>query len=65
MASNCQPKSTDALPQLKELVVLFNNEAKNNVFPVDCNKQRVDSVEAAIKSIEAATTQLELRSIKK
>ena len=53
------------LPQLKALVVLFNNEAKNNVFPVDCNKRRVDSVEEAIKSIEAATTQPELRSIKK
>ena len=54
-----------ALPQLKELVVLFNNEAKNNIFPVGCNQQRVDSVEAAIKSIEAATTQPELRSIRK
>jgi HEAT repeat protein len=53
------------LPQLKALVELFNAEAKNNVFPVDCNKQRVDSVEEAIKSIEAATTQPELRSIKK
>ena len=54
-----------ALPQLKELVVLFNNEAKNNIFPEGCNRQRVDSVEAAIASIEAATTQPELRSIKK
>jgi len=54
-----------ALPQLKALVELFNKEAKNNIFPVDCNKQRVASVEAAIKSIEAATTQPELRSIKK
>ncbi|MEI6607058.1 MAG: hypothetical protein WCP35_17235, partial [Verrucomicrobiota bacterium] len=39
--------------------------AKNNIFPVGCNQQRVDSMEAAIKSIEAATTQPELRSIKK
>jgi hypothetical protein len=54
-----------ALPQLKALVELFNNEAKNNIFPADCNKRRVDSVEEAIKSIEAATTQPELRSIKK
>jgi hypothetical protein len=54
-----------ALPQLKALVELFNNEAKNNIFPEGCNRQRVDSVEAAIKSIEAATTQPELRSIKK
>ena len=42
-----------------------NNEAKNNIFPEGCNRQRVDSVEAAIKSIEAATTQPEFRSIKK
>ena len=54
-----------AVPKLKELVELFNNEAKNNIFPEGCNRQRVDSVEAAIKSIEAATTQPELRSIKK
>ena len=53
-----------ALPQLKALVELFNTEAKNNVFPVDCNNQRVASVEAAIKSIEAATDHPELRSIK-
>jgi len=54
-----------AVPQLKELIELFNNEAKNNIFPVECNKQRVASVEAAIASIEAATTQPELRSLKK
>ena len=54
-----------ALPKLKELVELFNNEAKNNIFPVEPNQRRVASVEAAIKSIKAATTQPELRSIKK
>jgi hypothetical protein len=54
-----------AVPKLKELIVLFNNEAKNNIFPAEPNQRRVASVEAAIKSIEAATTQPELRSIKK
>jgi len=55
----------EVLPQLKELIAQFNTEFKNGQFPEDCNKQRVDSVEAAIKAIEAATTQPELRSIKK
>ncbi|MEI7899747.1 MAG: DUF6288 domain-containing protein [bacterium] len=54
-----------ALPQLKALIDQFNTEFKNNQFPGDCNKQRVDSVVEAIKSIEAATTQPELRSIGK
>ena len=38
---------------------------KINIFPPACNKQRVASVELAVKAIEAATTQSELRSIKK
>jgi len=54
-----------AVPQLKELVVFFNNQVNNNTFPVEPNKQRVASVETAIKSIEAATTQPVLRSLKK
>ena len=53
------------IPQLKELLEQFNTEFKNGQFPEDCNKQRVASVEQAIKSIEAATTQPELRSIRK
>ena len=54
-----------AVPQLKALVESFNNEVKNDTFPPDCNKMRVDSLETAIKSIEAATTQPVLRSLKK
>jgi len=55
----------EALPGLKALVVQFNAEWKAGGFPEDCNKMRVTSVEDAIKAIEAATTQPELRSIKK
>jgi hypothetical protein len=51
------------IPQLKELVEQFNAEFKSGHFPGDCNKMRVDSVEEAIKAIESATTQPELRSI--
>ncbi|MCX6876060.1 MAG: DUF6288 domain-containing protein [Verrucomicrobia bacterium] len=55
----------EVLPQLKELIAQFNAEFNSGHFPGDCNKQRVTSVEEAIKAIEAATTQPELRSIKK
>ena len=51
------------LPQLKELIEQFNGEFKAGHFPGDCNKQRVSSVEEAIKAIEAATSQPELRNI--
>ena len=55
----------ECIPQLKELLDQFNTEFKNGQFPEDCNKRRVTSIEEAIKNIEAATTQPELRSIKK
>lgn len=51
------------LPQLKELIVQFSAEFTSGHFPEDCNKQRVDSVNAAIKAIKAATTQTEMLSI--
>ncbi len=51
------------VPDLKELMAQFNDECRNGGFPEDCNKLRVTSVEEAIKAIEAATTQPELRSI--
>ena len=53
----------DVLPELKALIDQFNAEWKAGGFPEDCNKQRVGSVEEAIKSIESATAQPELRSI--
>ena len=51
------------LPELKALIVQFNAECNAGGFPEDCNKMRVASVEEAIKAIQAATTQPELRSI--
>jgi len=53
------------LPQLQELIDQFNAEFKAGHFPGDCNKQRVTSVEEAIKAIQTATTQPDLRSIEK
>ena len=53
------------LPQLGELIEQFNAQFNSGQFPADCNRMRVDSVEEAIKVIEAATTQPEMRSIRK
>jgi hypothetical protein len=53
------------LPELKGLLVQFDTEVKNRRFPDGPNKLRVASVEEAIRAIEAATTQPELRSITK
>ena len=53
-----------AIPGLKELVVQFNDEVANKKFPGGAlNQQRIDAVEDAIKAIESATTQPEIRSI--
>jgi hypothetical protein len=52
------------VPQLKALVVSLNDEVKEGRFPGgELNARRVNAVQDAIKSIESATTQPELRSI--
>ncbi len=53
-----------AIPQLRELIVELNEQVKRKEFPGDLNKVRVADVENAIATIEAATTQPELRSLK-
>ena len=53
-----------AIPQLKELVAMLNDQVKQGEFPGgELNDRRVNSVQEAIKSIETATTEPELRSI--
>ena len=55
-----------AIPALKELKDELNAQVKRREFPGgELNNRRVNAVEAAIKSIESATTHPELRSIKK
>jgi isocitrate lyase len=55
-----------AIPGLRELIDQFNAEAKAGKFPGGAfNQRRTIPVEETIKSIEAATTQPELRTIKK
>ncbi len=53
-----------AVPGLRELVAQFNAEVAANKFPKGAiNQVRIDAVEDAIKAIEAATSQPQLRSI--
>jgi hypothetical protein len=52
------------VPGLKALVVQLNEQCKKGEFPAgELNNRRVNAVEAAIKAIEAATDQPELRRI--
>lgn len=53
-----------AIPGLKDLITYFNAECDAGRFPKGpLNQQRIDDIENAIKAIESATTQPELRSI--
>ena len=53
------------IPAMKEVIVMFDQEAAAGMFPGSLNKDRVGAVEEAIRSIEAATTQPELRSTRR
>lgn len=53
------------VPALKELIVDFNEQCRKHEFPAgELNNRRVAAVQQAIKTIEAATTQPELRRLK-
>ena len=53
-----------AIPSLKELIVVLNEQCERGEFPKgELNQRRVTAVEEAIRTIEAASTQPELRSI--
>ncbi len=55
----------EAVPGLRELIVVLNAEVAANNFPKgELHNRRISDVEEAIKAIEAATTQPELRSIR-
>jgi hypothetical protein len=54
----------EAVPGLRELIVCLNEQCENGEFPAgELNARRVDAVEQAIKAIEAADGQPELRSV--
>ena len=52
------------IPALRKVFESFNRETERGEFPPDLNRDRVGAVEDAIRSIETATTQPELRSVK-
>lgn len=53
------------IPALREVIAIFDKETAAGAFPPSLNQDRVGAVENAIRSIETATTQPELRSIKR
>ena len=53
------------IPALREVIAIFNRDTERGEFPPSLNKDRVGAVEDAIRSIETATTQPELRSVKR
>jgi HEAT repeat protein len=53
------------IPALREVIAVFNRDTERGEFPPSLNLDRVGAVEDAIRSIETATTQPELRSIKR
>jgi len=58
--------ASEAIPQLRELIVQFNTQCENGQFPAgELNDRRVNAVKEAIKSIESAKDHPELRSIAK
>lgn len=53
------------IPALREVIAFFNHETMNqNAFPPSLNEVRVGAIEEAIRSIESANTQPELRRIR-
>ncbi len=53
------------IPALREVIASFNRDTERREFPPSLNLVRVGAVEDTIRTIETATTQPELRSIKR
>jgi HEAT repeat protein len=53
------------IPAMKEIIVMFDQDTAAGMFPPSLNKDRTGAVEDAIRLIEAATTQPELRSTRR
>jgi hypothetical protein len=53
------------IPALRKVIESFNRDTERREFPPSLNLVRVGAVEDTIRSIETATTQPELRSIKR
>lgn len=53
------------IPAMKEIIVIFDQDTAAGMFPPSLNKDRTGAVEDAIRAIESATTQPELRSTRR
>lgn len=53
------------IPALREVIAIFNRDTERGEFPASLNRDRVGAVEDAIRTIETATSQPELRSIRR
>jgi hypothetical protein len=53
------------IPALRKVIESFNRDTERREFPPSLNLVRVGAIEDTIKAIETATTQPELRSIKR
>ena len=53
------------IPALRKVIASFNRDTERREFPPSLNLVRVGAIEDTIKAIESATTQPELRSIKR
>jgi HEAT repeat protein len=53
------------IPALREVIIVFNRDTERGEFPPSLNRDRVGAVEEAIRLIEMATTQPELRSVRR
>ena len=55
----------EVLPVLKAMILQFIAEGKAGAMPEELNARRIASLDEAIKSVETATSQPELRSFSK
>ena len=53
------------IPALRKVIENFNRDTERGDFPPSLNLVRVGAIEETIRAIETATTQPELRSIKR
>ena len=52
----------DAIPDLQKVLAHFTKKVGKDNFPAELNKRRISAVEDAIKSIESAKDQPEIRT---
>jgi hypothetical protein len=57
--------ASSVIPELKTLSKAYDDQTNRNQFPVEQNKMRTTAISDAIRSIESATTQPQLKTVSK